>query len=297
MTACSSTTPRANRSHPTTAPADIVYGKGTNQTIWVNPPPPHLLPTGMTHHTYFSQSMGHDVGYCIYLPPAYSKHRDQRFPVIYDLHGTNRNELHGMLAAQVLQEGIVARKWPDVIMVFPNGGIHSSYLDWPDSAAPGGKVMAETTTIRELIPHIDQTFRTISSREGRCIEGFSMGGMGAMYLAFKYPDLFCSLFSQAGNAINAADKPDSFGQLQKNLDQIKGKLRIQIFCGTKDANHLPNLREMHQTLIQSGVDHTYLEIENLRHDLPAMILQYRAIWFDYHIESLRRSGGLPAIAR
>src|SRR5437660_146824 len=110
------------RTRPTTVPADVVYGKGTNQTIWVNPPPPGFLPEGMTHHTYFSPSMGHDVGYCIYLPPGYDQHPQHRFPVIYNLHGINRNELHGMLNAQVLQEGIVGGRWPDVIMVFPNGG-------------------------------------------------------------------------------------------------------------------------------------------------------------------------------
>ena len=93
----------------------------------------------------------------------------------------------------------------------------------------------------------------------------------------------------------APDKPDSFALLQQNLDRIKGgKLRIQIFCGTLDKNHLPSLREFHQTLVTDGVDHTYMEIESLAHDLPKMIEQYRPIWYDYHVESLRRSGALPA---
>jgi enterochelin esterase-like enzyme len=299
--ACSPSTPiaqirRGDRTHstiPATAPADVVYG---NETIWVNNPPTGFLPAGMTHHTYFSQSMQHDVGYCIYLPPAYQKHPARRFPVIYDLHGINRNELHGMLAAQVLQEGIEAGKWPDIIMVFPNGGSHSFYQDHPEEKSADGKiepkVLAETTIIRELIPHIDQTYRTIGSREGRCIEGFSMGGLGAMYFALKYPDMFCSLFSQAGTAHKAPFASDAFGLLQRNLERIKGKLRIQIFCGTQDQGHLPSLREFHQALIDDGVDHTYLEIEGLGHDLPGMIQRYRAIWFDYHVESLRQSGGI-----
>jgi hypothetical protein len=62
--ACTETPSRPpQRAYPTTAPLDIVYGKGTNQTIWVNPPPSaDFLPQGMTHHTYFSQAMAHDVG-------------------------------------------------------------------------------------------------------------------------------------------------------------------------------------------------------------------------------------------
>src|SRR5204863_2595974 len=62
-------------------------GKRNETTVWVNEPKPASLPTGMTHHTYFSKSMGHDVGYCIYLPPGYEKADNRRYPVIYDLHG------------------------------------------------------------------------------------------------------------------------------------------------------------------------------------------------------------------
>lgn len=46
--------------------------KGLESTVWVNPPKPGQLPSGVTHHTYFSRSMRHDVGYCIYLPPDYA---------------------------------------------------------------------------------------------------------------------------------------------------------------------------------------------------------------------------------
>ena len=48
--------------------------------------------------------------------------------------------------------------------------------------------MGETTVIKELIPYIDKTYRTIASRTGRAIQGMSMGGFGAMRLALKYPE-------------------------------------------------------------------------------------------------------------
>ena len=44
--------------------------------------------------------------------------------------------------------------------------------------------------IKDLVPHIDATYRTIASREGRGVNGFSMGGFGAAHLGFKYPDVF-----------------------------------------------------------------------------------------------------------
>jgi enterochelin esterase-like enzyme len=218
--------------------------QGLESTVWVNPPKPGQLPAGVTHHTYFSRSMRHDVGYCIYLPPDYAA-SGKRYPVIYNLHGAGGNELHSLEEAVVLDEGIRAGKLPPMVLVLPNGGKTTMYKDSYD-----GKFMGETNIVRELIPHIDATYRTIATREGRCIEGFSMGGRGSTRLALKYPDMFCSLFNQAGNVMHIAglydpahpdtypnfylgpDKSryidnDPFLLLQKNLDRIKGKLRIR----------------------------------------------------------------------
>jgi endo-1,4-beta-xylanase len=57
---------------------------------------------------------------------------------------------------------------------------------------------AEQTIITELIPFIDTNWRTIATKHGRAIEGFSMGGYGALLYVFKYPDLFSSAVSNGG---------------------------------------------------------------------------------------------------
>jgi enterochelin esterase-like enzyme len=280
--------------------------KGLATTVWVNDPKPGQLPAGVSHHTYFSQSMKHDVGYCIYLPPDYAA-SGKRYPVIYNLHGAGGNELHSFEEAVLLDAGIRSGKLPPMILVLPNGGKSTMYKDSYD-----GKFMGETTIIRELIPHIDGTYRTIAARNGRCIEGFSMGGRGSTRLAMKYPDMFCSLFDQSGNVMHVADlydpahpntfpnfylgpdksryiENDPFLLLRKNLDKIKGRMRIQIWCGTQDPGHLPSVRQFHQALLDAGVDHTYMEIEGLAHNHKEMLSRYQAIWFDYHVESLRRN--------
>jgi enterochelin esterase-like enzyme len=283
----------------------------SNQTntddMWVTQVAPESLPAGVTHHTYHSDAMKRDVGYCIYLPPGYAKDTAKRYPVIYHLHGAGGNETRNVYNAEVLHEGIVAGRWPEMIMVFPNGGRSTMYQDSAD-----GRYLAETTVTRELIPHIDATYRTIAGREGRCIEGFSMGGRGSTFLALKHPDMFCSLFNQSGNVYPAsqmggpdfADKwpvtylgtdaaklkdNDPFELIEKNLGWIKGRLRIQVACGTKDDGHLPTVRDFHQALLKHGVDHTYIEIEGLDHNQKQMIATFRPVWFDYHVESLRRA--------
>ena len=285
----------------------VVLAQSQPPTVWVNAPKTGSLPVGVTHHIYRSASMKHDVGYLIYLPPGYATQPAQRYPVIYNLHGAGGNELHGQLAAEILHEGIVSKRWPPMVMVMPNGGKNTYYKDSAD-----GILMGETTIIRELIPHIDQSYRTIADRKGRAIEGFSMGGRGATRLALKYPEMFCSLFNQAGNVYHIADmydpsKPDvypnnylgkdkaryvdndSFLLLKKNIEKIRGKLRIQVACGTRDDGHLPTVRQFHEALLQASVDHTYLEIEGLAHQQTQMLQLYRPVWFDYHAESFRRA--------
>ncbi|MFM8469875.1 MAG: alpha/beta hydrolase [Limisphaerales bacterium] len=284
----------------------------SNQTntddMWVAKPLPASFPTNVTHHTYRSAAMQHDVGYCIYLPPSYAKDTARRYPVIYNLHGAGGNETRALFSAEVLHAGILAGQWPELIMVFPNGGRGTMYQDSAD-----GRFPAETTFVKELMPHIDATYRTIADRRGRCIEGFSMGGRGSTHLAMRHPQLFCSLFNQAGNVYHAAELAktvspsewpvnylgtdvahllanDPFANLTKNLTAIKANLRIQVACGTADDGHLPTVREYHAALTKAGVEHTYWEVEGLGHNQRKMIEGRRATWFDFHVESLRQAG-------
>lgn len=160
--------------------------------MWLAKVKPTALAQHIVHQTYQSEAMRRKVGYSLYLPPGYNdkKNAAVRYPVIYHLHGAGGNELRAVASAQVLHEAIMAGRTPEIIMVFPNGGRSTMYQDSAD-----GRFLAETTFIKELIPHIDATYRTIADRKGRCIEGFSMGGRGAVHLALKHPDLFCSLFN------------------------------------------------------------------------------------------------------
>ena len=56
---------------------------------WVNKPTKAYENLPIDHETFRSDSMGTDVGYCIYLPPGYAstKNIQKRYPVVYYLHG------------------------------------------------------------------------------------------------------------------------------------------------------------------------------------------------------------------
>src|SRR5262249_42210407 len=131
-----------------------------------------------------------------------------------------------------------------------------------------GKYLAETTFIKELIPYIDKTYRTVASRNGRAIQGMSMGGFGCMRLALKYPDMFSSVVAFAGGyrwpeTMNDNPHP-SYKEMfngdpeifrkvhpetwaRRNLTKIRGRLAIQIYVGDKDPGLAGN-RRMHAVL-------------------------------------------------
>ncbi|MCA9083305.1 MAG: hypothetical protein KDA81_04575 [Planctomycetaceae bacterium] len=277
--------------------------------VWVNQPKESQLPlpVGTQHLTFHSQRVNEDIGYCVYLPSAYATDSERRFPVIYNLHGNGGNEFTGLESIQVLHDGIEAGIWPPMIMVLPNGGHSTFYKDSAD-----GRFPIETIFLGEFIPHIDSTYRTIADRTGRCIEGFSMGGRGATRLAMKHPEMFCSLFCQAGNVPRLLDqydaaepeqrknlllgedrenweKDDVYAVTERNAKDIRRLVRIQIACGTKDGGHLPTIRDFHNHLLSLNIDHTYIELEGLGHRRSEMIALMKPVWFHYHVESLRRA--------
>jgi enterochelin esterase-like enzyme len=278
---------------------------------WVNEPTEKQLPLppGTQHLTFHSDIVGKDIGYCVYLPPNYDKDESTRYPVIYNLHGNGGNEFTSLDSIQLLHKQIEAGITPPLIMVLANGGHSTFYKDSAD-----GRFPIESIFVKEFIPHVDSAYRTIAERGGRCIEGFSMGGRGSTRLAVKYPDLFCSLFCQAGNVPQLLEIYDSapvetrsklllgpdrknweeddvYAVSKKNKSKLKN-LRIQIACGTKDGGHLPTVRRFHQHLVELGIDHTYIELEGLAHKRNEMMSRMEPIWFAYHVESLYRSGAL-----
>ncbi len=277
--------------------------------VWVNQPKDNQLPLPMNtqHLTFRSTLVNQNIGYCIYLPPGYASSAETSYPVIYNLHGNGGNEFTSVDSIRVLHEGIEAGRWPEMMMVLPNGGHSTFYKNSAD-----GRFPIESIFMTEFIPFIEKTYRTVAARHGRCIEGFSMGGRGSTRLAVKYPEMFCSLFCQAGNVphlleayddadpvtrsslLLGADRSnweadDVYEVTKKNVHRIKANLRIQIACGTKDFGHIKTVRDFHSHLQTLGIDHTYIELEGLAHKRNEMIERMKPIWFDYHVESMRRA--------
>jgi endo-1,4-beta-xylanase len=204
-------------------------------------------PEGIAQDLYYwSEANKQDIWIKVYTPPGYASGKE-RYPVVYNLHGAGGGspQRQWKRAGSTLKDAIESAKVRPMIYVFVNGLGDTFFLDYHDKS-----VKAETAIVKELIPFIDKRYRTIASREGRAIDGFSMGGGGALRLAIKYPEMFSSVVSY-GAALIRSDRfraGDSrygtkenfhlnspWGLIEQNADRVKGKLRIRMVCGDQDG--------------------------------------------------------------
>ncbi len=133
----------------------------------------------------------------IYLPAAYGNEPQRRFPVLYFLHGysdrTPRHEAAQMFAS-AMDRDIAAGLAQPMIVVLPNG--INKYLGsfYANSSTTGNW---DDYITRDIVAYVDAHYRTIPSPAGRAIAGHSMGGYGALTLAFRHPDVFSTVYAMS----------------------------------------------------------------------------------------------------
>ncbi|MGH9851741.1 MAG: alpha/beta hydrolase, partial [Blastocatellia bacterium] len=144
-----------------------------------------------------SQVFGEPRNYRIFLPPDYAGSK-QAYPVIYYFHGhSDRYTLERYDEGKDTVPKIAAfvAAYP-VIVVAVDGYVARDYTGFyggsPWDIREEGGEYDFGAYFRELVAHIDGTYRTLTSRRARAISGLSMGGFMSLYLSARYPDLIGS---------------------------------------------------------------------------------------------------------
>jgi len=236
---------------------------------------------GTFYELYPTQARGPDTfaSYRIYFPPDYDSNPTRRYPVIYFLHGRSVDSKRTVDAGYIARADAAIRAgvMPPAIIVLPQGLNTGWYLDTEDGQYP-----MESVLIRDLIPHIDATYRSIATREARAIEGHSMGGYGALHIGFKFPELFAAV---TGNSAAIVDYPgsDNVGSeeffasqapatfARKNLDAVREQ-NIRIIVGTRDRL-IRLCEQLSDELTAMGVDHEFIPVQASPHNID-QLLQY-----------------------
>src|SRR6266700_2093892 len=167
-----------------------------------------------------SKILARSVSYCVVLPASFDAEKTKRFPILYELHGLGDNEqffVHSGLW-NLVEDQRERGELKDFLIATPAGGA-SFYINAKD-----GKVRYEDFLLREFFPFIEKKYRASPGRANRAISGVSMGGYGALHLAFRHPQLFSSVSAHSPAIV---DKLPAFTSPTQG-----GSIRTRILGGT-----------------------------------------------------------------
>jgi enterochelin esterase-like enzyme len=137
----------------------------------------------------WSEALGEQIRYRVYLPAGYGR---ERYASAYLLHGRGDDLDAWTRVAPQLDTMIHRGLLPPVVVVMPDApwsGGGSWYVDSSFTGTPPGRPV-ETALTRDLVAHVDATYRTRADRSHRVVGGYSMGGAGALTHLLRHPDLF-----------------------------------------------------------------------------------------------------------
>jgi len=141
----------------------------------------------------------------VYLPPAYEEDAERRYPSIYVIQGLTgqldmwRNRFPFRRNFPELADGLFASGGsPPAILVYVDCWTSLGGSQFLDSPATG---RYHTYLCDEVVPWVDERYRTLAAAEHRGIAGKSSGGYGAMVTPMLRPDLFGGLATHAGDAL------------------------------------------------------------------------------------------------
>jgi enterochelin esterase family protein len=191
-----------------------------------NRAPAELHHGEFTETTFRSKSLDQDMRYGIYVPNSYEQDGDERYPVVIWLHGMRNDyrRFHTGGGTGILDRLIGEEKLPPLILVTADAG-NSFYINGVSS----GKF--EDLITVDLIQEVESKYRIAKDRHMRAIMGISMGGMGALKIALRKPELFGTVAAHS-SAVLPVDPDDLPRQYQQML---WGRYGDQIFGNPLDA--------------------------------------------------------------
>ncbi len=256
----------------------------------------YYLPRDVPHgevreRWYFSKTTAAWRRIFVYTPPGYDADRETRYPVLYLQHGGGEDERgwpNQGRAGFILDNLLAERRARPMLVVMEQGYARRPGDPAPSAAAPRpagpdqkaaprpdfSRMFAafEDVMVKDLIPMIDATYRTIPDREHRAMAGLSMGGMQTFQIALKHLDLFAYLggFSGAGGGFGGAafDPKTAHGGVMADADEFNRKVRlVWLGIGTAEGQRMyEGVKNYHEALEKAGIKHGYYESPGTAHE-------------------------------
>lgn len=213
----------------------------------------------------------------VYTPAEYATNSHKRYPVLYLQHGSGEDETGWTVQGKanlILDNLIATQKAVPMIIVMDNGyATKVSLTPEQNAGAPGrGTSAFEEVMIKEIIPMIDASYRTISDREHRAMAGLSMGANQTITITMNNLDKFSYIAGFSGTSnyprTDAID-PEIFmnGKFKDGKALNKQIKLFWLGLGTKEPVPFPgSVGAFRAMLKKQGVKYTYYESPGTAHE-------------------------------
>ena len=207
----------------------------------------------MEYVNYFSKSLNYTNNALVYLPPSYYKDTQKTYPVFYLISGTTDTEevYYKVGRVNYILDNLIAEgKAKEMIVVLPYGNPNKLVPQKPQADMPAtrfGNDVFSNDLEGDLMPYIEQTYRTINDREHRAIGGFSRGGNQGLYNGLSNLDKFSYLCSYS--SFTSTDIPNVYD----NAKETNSKINLfWLGVGTDDFLY-GNARDYTEFLDKKGI--------------------------------------------
>lgn len=164
----------------------------------------------------------------VYKPPGYDPDGSKRYPTLYVLHGYT-GDVAALVSGKAWETNVV--QWadrmiaegemPPALVVVVDGFTRLGGSQYMDSIHNGDYA---TYVVRDIVTHVDRSYRTIAAEGGRAVLGKSSGGYGSLHLVMEHPGVFAAFASHSGDANFRQSYVPSFAPAQRTLEQYDGNI-------------------------------------------------------------------------
>jgi enterochelin esterase family protein len=244
--------------------ASLVDVPGTGNELWVSREVPH----GTVEINYHKSKVlnGADREFRVYTPPGYDQNPNQRYPVMYLLHGNNDTQAGWVDVgrANMIMDNLIAdKKAVPMIVVMPFG--HA-----PLGAT--GQFNMERYLLDDVMPTVEKSYRIAAGRENCAVVGYSMGAGHSLSIGLGNLDRFSAVAAFSGAIGNLEQR---YKAVVDDPEGTNAKLKLLwLGCGRQDSA-FAGVERLSQSLTTHKIRHTFLPTEG-RHNYT--------VWRKYLIE-------------
>jgi enterochelin esterase-like enzyme len=234
---------------------------------------------------YFSKTTQAWRRIFVYTPPDYDRNPSARYPVLYLQHGGGEDErcwpAQGRVS-QIMDNLIAEKKARPMLIVMERGAARKpgepdtpmrppSFSNTPPDLSHMFDTLDEVFA-HDLIPMIDQTYRTLADRDHRAMAGLSMGGMQTFRIGLNHLDLFSALggFSGGGSFVagGAFNPKTSHGGIMADADAFNKRVHVLFLSmGSEETEQFrKSIKGYYEAIHAAGIRATFFESPGTSHE-------------------------------